>query len=128
MRLSVRVIDTVVSPALSSVPLQQPELRSRRTSVVKIDVGETTCAYGDVAACFPVQRTIGQVDKKGYAALVQRDQSALVENGSPRPVFQVPEIIVLEIVVADSGCGLTQIDAERLFEAFQQVRYLVVRS
>jgi CheY-like chemotaxis protein len=83
--------------------------------LASVDVGNVG------AAGFPIQRVIGSVDVPRFLSELQR-ASANGDVGAVLTTDVAPgRVVVLEFAVADAGCGLTQADAERLFEAFQQV-------
>ncbi len=61
-----------------------------------------------------LQRSIGAIDLPRFLTLLDPELLELNADGCAT-------VLVVEIAVTDSGCGLTENDALRLFEDFQQV-------
>ncbi len=61
-----------------------------------------------------LQRAIGSIDLPRFMPLIDSELLELNADGCAT-------VLVVEIAVTDSGCGLTENDALRLFEDFQQV-------
>jgi len=76
------------------------------------------------AGGFAIERTIGTVNVNAFVASVAAFDLSLFQRLQQQDADQSSEaeIVVVEVAVTDSGCGIDKADALRLFEAFQQVR------
>lgn len=119
-RLSTRVFPTEHTGGATHLP--------RSGAFFGDTLGESE-ALVENAGGFAIERTIGTVNVNAFVEAVATFDSSLFQRLQQQDAAQSSEaeIVVVEVAVTDSGCGIDKADALRLFEAFQQVRKRIER-
>ena len=87
-------------------------LDSVRSYDVRV-IGDSEGAETPSPGGFAVHRSVGSIDVQRFASYLDKSQLALDERG-------YATVAVVEVAVVDRGGGITEGDAKRLFEEFQQ--------